>query len=57
MTSHEHIDHVLLEIESVCLFCFMLVGFTFMEKEECGDFVSPNWVEILLRCTTQDKKG
>ncbi len=26
----------------VCLLCFMLVGFAFMEKEECGCLVSPN---------------
>ncbi len=33
---------MLLEIECVCLLCFMLATFAFMEKEECECLVSPN---------------
>ncbi len=36
MIVHEHANHALLEIVYVCLLCFMLEGFAFMERRECG---------------------
>ncbi len=32
MIGHEHVDHVLLKIECVCLLYFMLASFTFMKN-------------------------
>ncbi len=48
MIGHEHVNHALLEIKCVCLLCFMLASFAFMEKEECGCLVFPNLEDELV---------
>ncbi len=42
---HEHANHALLEIKCVCLLCFMLASFAFMERGKCGHLV---WTRSLL---------